>query len=158
MTSTPLTRSASTRDSRGVSCNVDRAETRMSELSDFTKFGGDLPASYRTAALKNQHQRWSFAAASPSMYQPNLMLDQILAYNTAMHADIAMHTPPPPYQHTQPYYQPQPYPSTTQLLPLTRTSDYNAYGMGQDRHSLAMPAQHFLPSITPICEGNLRPT
>ena len=160
MTSTPLTRSASTRDSRGVSCNVDGAETvaRMSDFPDCTKFGGDLPASYRTAALKNQHQRWSFAAASPSMYQPNLMLDQILAYNTAMHADIAMHTPPPPYQHTQPYYQPQPYPSSTQLLPLTRTSDYNAYSMGQDRHSLAMPAQHFSPSITPICEGNFYPT
>jgi len=154
MTSTPLTRSASTRDSRGVSCNVDMTEPlmRISELSDCTKFGGDLPPSYRTAALKNQHQRWSFAAASPSMYQPNPMLDQILAYNNAMH------TLPTPYQNTQPYYPPP----TTQLPPLTMTRSYSAqpspayatYGTIEDRHSLVLSATPAPPSITTIYQGN----
>jgi len=105
MTSTPLTRSASGRDSRGVSCNVERPYNtgRTSDCSDYPKFGGDLPVSYRTAALKNQHQRWSFAASSTSMYQSNLMLDHLLSYNTALYADMAMYTPPPPYHHNNPF-------------------------------------------------------
>ena len=131
MTSTPLTRSASTRDSRGVSCNVDRPGTLgiIPGSSDYQKFGGDLPstASYRTAALKNQHQRWSFAAASSSMYQPNLMLDHILSYNNAMHADKAMHTPTTSYHNTTSYHHTQPYLHTKQYIhtqPYLHTQQY----------------------------------
>ena len=45
----------------------------LSETESPTSYGGDLPPLYRTAALRNQHQRWSFAPPllSPSPGQPD---------------------------------------------------------------------------------------
>ena len=164
MTSTPLSRSASARDSRGVSCSIDRhGQDSLIRLPDCTKFGGDLPPAYRTAALKNQHQRWSFAAISQTMYHPNpnTVQEQLLPYSTAMQADM-YYTLPTQHQYPPPYHPPYPsYPITTvEPTPMSRPRSYSnqpypVYGINrveEDRHSLAL-YPHFSPPITSMGEG-----